>query len=114
MGMETTVRLEFTSADTQGALNEVLRSGLSLYSVWRVDELVTEFTVRQSEMEAIRSVLDRRGDPVRIIQERGLAVLLKRSKKRPVLLMGLAVLGRGFAMKTLISSIVYPVGILRM
>lgn len=92
MGMETTVRLELTSADTQGALNEVLRSGLSLYSVWRVDELVTEFTVRQSEMGAIRSVLDRRGDPVRIIQERGLAVILKRSKKRPVLLMGLAVL----------------------
>lgn len=92
MGMETTVRLELTSADPQGALDEILGRGLSLYSVWRIDELVTVFTVKQSEIAALRSVLDSRGDSLRVLREQGLNTWLKRAKNRPVLLAGLAAL----------------------
>ncbi len=91
-GAETTVRLELTSADPQGLLDEILKMGLSLYSVYRVDELITVFTIKKSEMQALCSVIKMRGDTIRVVREIGMSIILMRFRKRPVLLLGLACL----------------------
>ena len=92
MRLETTIRLELTSADPQGVLDEMLQQGLSLYSVYPIDELTTAFTVNRTDLLALRSILDVRGDVFRIVREQGVGVFMTRIKRRPVLLMGLAFL----------------------
>ena len=92
MGLDATLRLELTSADPKGTLDDLLKSGVSLYSVYRIDELVTVFTVKRSEMPVIRSVLEKRRDVFRVIHENGLHIIIIRMKKRPILLAGLAFL----------------------
>ena len=92
MGFEPTVRLELTSADPQGVLDEMLHRGLSLYAVYRVDELVTVFTVKRSEVPELQSIIDSRGDTVKVVSEIGLNVLLRRVRSRPILLAGFAML----------------------
>ena len=88
----TTVSLELTSADPQGALDEMLQMGLSLYSVYRIDELVIGFTIKKSEMQVLRSVIQMRDDSIRVVREKGISNILMRSRRRPVLLLGLALL----------------------
>lgn len=91
MGLDSTVRLELMSADPQGAIDSLLQRGLSLYSVHRIDDLMTVFTVKRSEMPMIQSILGSRGDTLRPIGEKGPKVFLKHVIRRPVLLIGLMI-----------------------
>ena len=87
-----TVRLELTSADPQGAIDELMSSGLSLYSVYRHDELTTVFTAKRAEISIICAIIGSRGDKVRVLEKKGLYIILMRTLKHPILLAGLVFL----------------------
>ena len=90
--MEATVRLELTSADPQDALDEMLHMGLSLYSVYRHDELTTVFTAKRPELSIIYAIITSRGDKIRILENKGFYLILMRTLKHPILLAGLVFL----------------------
>lgn len=87
-----TASMELTSADPNGALDEMIQRGLSLYSVYSTNELVTVFTVKRSEIPVLQSIIDSRGDQVRLVRESGSKIFLTRMSRRPVLLLGLVLI----------------------
>lgn len=86
------VDCELTSADPGIALDAVSRAGITLYQVETDGELSLRFRLARKDWARLWAVCVRRGDSLRLLRRRGLYWTLRGLKKRPVLLMGLAML----------------------
>ena len=86
------VTMEYVSADNPGALSALQERGVRFENVRFVDELTVRFSVRRQHAKLIELYADKRSDQCRILQKEGLFWKLRGLSKRPVLLIGFAIL----------------------
>jgi len=88
VGLKSLVTVEITSADLVTAFDAIMEKGISVYSVYIKDDMISIFEIHRNQLEFLRSLTERRGDSLRIIKKKGFYWHLDKLKSRPVLLMG--------------------------
>ncbi len=83
------VRLEITSADLNGLLDELTKSGASAGNIVSLDELRVQLTVSRGDFRKLRRICAKRSDSWRILGRKGLYWAGKGLLGRPVLLAGI-------------------------
>jgi len=87
------VKVSLTCADPAAALMEISSQGIVIYHAFRSEEdITTFFSIRRQDYRRLKSITDRRGYDLRLLRRGGLYWTAKGFLKRPVLLIGLAVL----------------------
>lgn len=86
------VELEIISADPAASLSRIYNLGIPLENVKFVDELTIRFRVRRQNLKRILVLTETRGEQWKILAYKGLYWRMMALLKRPVLLLGLAVL----------------------
>lgn len=86
------IRIEVVSADLPSTLNSISKSGTALYAVEPVDELKAVLYTDKSSLKFIREYADGHGAQITVLEEKGIALLLKRLLRRPLLMGGLLLL----------------------
>lgn len=86
------VTVQITSADPAGALAQINRRGIELENVHFEDELTLSFGLKRQDLKAVRKIADKRGEELKILGKSGLYWGLRSLLKRPVLIIGLAIL----------------------
>ncbi len=86
------IRLEWTAADVPGALDALTKAGITLYDTDALDDVTVRFGIQRQELAAVERLCEKRGDALRVLGRDGLYWQLRRLKKRPVLVLGIAVL----------------------
>ena len=81
--------LRLISADPEGALAALQKTGITLLDMKMIDPLTWEFTVHRSDVKIIENTTNRRGDTLTHIRSIGIFWTLLRLRKRPVLLLGM-------------------------
>lgn len=84
--------IRITGASIPDTLTCINAAGILLHNVFRVDELTVVGTIYRGDYKRLLQLLDRRGEFVKIQKKEGIFWTLLSLKKRPVLLIGLAVL----------------------
>jgi len=79
------VEAQITSADMDGVFDLILRSGFRIYSVLRIDELTTIFTIQRDEYNDLQKLLNERGEELCVNHKAGVYWTLKKAAKRPIL-----------------------------
>ena len=86
------VRVELTSADLSGALAAINAAGIEIREAEMREELTIRFTIPRRAYQKLRAMMERRGDILNLTERTGLYWDLKRLTKRPVFVLGLAML----------------------
>ena len=79
------IQVSVTSADIDSLYNLIIREGFSVYSVEKLDELTTCFTIRRDEYNYLRRILSKRGEVPYVTKKEGFYWSLKSYTKRPFL-----------------------------
>ena len=87
-----TLCLEVVSADLPRFFAAANAAGIELRELMAVDGVTVRFRIPRGSMKRITALADRRGEKIRIIGRRGLFWKFASLKKRPVLIVGLAIL----------------------
>ena len=86
------LRMEITSADTPGFLDAMYKADIHVMDAEPEEELILRFTLRREDRKKVEALCEKRGDSLKCIGHRGLYWLGKRLLRRPVLLVGMALL----------------------
>ena len=90
--MMGTVYVEVVSADIPAFLSAANGAGLELRNVEMPDALTVRFEVPRTRMKILTRIVDRRGEKMTILRQRGLWWKLAALKKRPVLVAGMCLI----------------------
>lgn len=91
-GVMGSVRIRVESADLPGLMTGLNNRGISLGHVEILDDVTMECWIRREDWDQVTKLCRGRGAQIQITHRRGLYWKLGRMKKRPLLLLGLAVL----------------------
>ena len=91
-GLYSTVALELTSADMEGALTAINREGITVYRAEQISPLCFRFTVQRRAFRAVRRIARKRGDSLEVLHRSGLFWSLKGLLRRPVLVLGIGMI----------------------
>jgi len=80
--------VEVTGADMEKTFDAIMSEGIALFSVRKINELCSEFTVKRSELVRVREVIGRRGDALTVCGKKGIYWKLTKLVHRPVLILG--------------------------
>jgi len=86
------VQIRLTSADPEGALAQIARTGISIFDVEKTDDLTWQFTVSRTDEKNVQKIAYKRGDTIASVSRFGLFESLLRLRKRLVLICGLLIL----------------------
>ena len=86
------VRVQLTSADITGALADVNGAGIALRDAQMKEELTIRFTISRRDFKKLKIIARRRGDLLHLVSRQGIYWDLKHLTRRPVFVLGLAVL----------------------
>lgn len=86
------VEVEVTSADREGLLRRLEASGITIYHVEDAGSIDLKFLVDRQRLNELRSVVQSRGDKLRVRWERGAYRILSGWIRRPVLMIGTVIL----------------------
>lgn len=86
------MRVEFTSASVADMLTAINDSGIAIKDVIPINTLVVEATINSGDYQRLQKLLDRRGESVKIIRRQGLLWILDSVRKRPFLIVGIAMI----------------------
>ena len=81
--------LRLISADPEGALAALQKTGITLLDMKMTDPLTWQFTVHRSDVKIIERITQRRGETLTHTRSFGVFWTLLRLRKRPVLLLGM-------------------------
>ena len=84
--------IEITSATVGDMLSAVAEYGITFQDVVCIDELRIQGRVIQKHFKALKKLLDRRGENIRVIRKKGLYWTCMCLIRRPVILLGLVFL----------------------
>lgn len=84
-------RVEITSASVADMLTAVNNYGITLFSIAYVDDLHVIASIYQFELKTLKDCLARRGDAVKVIENRGLYWTIQNLRRRPCLMVGIFV-----------------------
>ena len=87
-----TVRVELASADPTGVLTAANGKGIELFDVEMRDDVTVHFTIFRRDHRKLRAIAGKRGEDLRVKERRGIYWALKRMLKRPIFVLGLAML----------------------
>lgn len=90
-GVMGSVRIRVESADLPGLMTRLNNRGISLGHVEILDDVTMECWIRREDWDQVTKLCRGRGAQIQITHRRGLYWKLGRMKKRPWLLLGLAV-----------------------
>lgn len=90
--LHSRLRVQLISADITAAFQVLRKEGIEVLDLAQRDALTVTFTVSKTHIHALKSISARRGDDIRILSHIGLFWTLLSLKKRPVLVLGLAIL----------------------
>jgi sporulation protein YqfD len=83
---------ELVSADLDRAVKLILRSGIKLKNVHYLDLMTLQFECNRKDYRKAEAVLERRGERLKILRCAGAAQRILSLRKRPVLLLGIALM----------------------
>ena len=86
------VNCTLTSADLPGAFLQLQKAGIFLYDIQQLDTLTVTFLIRHQDQQTLRDLCRHRGERIQFSQVAGIRVILGWVLKRPVLLLGCALL----------------------
>ena len=86
------VEAELTSADLSGALGAISERGIPLFSLVPQGDLSLRIRLYRKDYKSLRSLCKKRGDTLRLVRRSGIYWTGKQLIKRPVLLVGMALL----------------------
>ena len=86
------VEAELTSADLSGALGAISERGIPLFSLVPQGDLSLRIGLYRKDYKTLRSLCKKRGDTLRLVRRSGIYWTGKQLIKRPVLLVGMALL----------------------
>ncbi len=86
--LEGIVDAEITSAELESTLKALNVSGIGLSHLRYQDEMTCHVRIYRKDLPALRSIFQKRGEKLRILQRRGIFWKLKQVPSRPVLLAG--------------------------
>jgi len=58
------VQIRLTSADPEGALAQIARTGISIFDVEKTDDLTWQFTVSRTDEKNVQKIAYKRGDTI--------------------------------------------------
>lgn len=87
-----TVRLEYTSANVSEGLRAINAAGITLYRTEPVDDLTLRFSVRRKDYRRLRKLTEGRGEQLRAVRWMGAFFAAKKLIRRPILLVGMALI----------------------
>lgn len=91
-GLSGMVSVRITSADTASAMRAILDRGIFLYDVEHLDDLRTDCTVEQKDIEKLKELCESRGETLELRKKSGIFWILRGLLRRPVLVLGLTFL----------------------
>jgi len=86
------LHVRITSADVVGALTALNNNGIELFQTFSRNDLTVDVLIRRQDHRRLRKILERRGDSIESIKQRGVYWSGKRMLKRPILLGGILTL----------------------
>lgn len=86
------LRIAFTSATVAEMLTVINDSGITLSDITPINALTVEATIYRSDFHRLKKLINRRGETLKIIGRQGLFWSFASARKRPVLLVGIAVM----------------------
>ena len=79
------MQVSVTSADINSVYDLIIREGFNVYSVAKLDELTSRFTIRRDEYSDLQRVLRKRGETLCVTKKEGMYWSLRSYLKRPIL-----------------------------
>lgn len=89
------VEVLLTSADPAGALDAAANAGIAAYQVTYQGDLTARFQISRGDFQPLRALCRKRGERLEIRARRGIYWRMKALLRRPVLLLGVAVVVLG-------------------
>ena len=86
------IQLKITSADTTALLNFLQEQGIVMEQVQFVDDLTLQLSIKRQDFRRLQKIVDKRGETLEIIHRSGIYWCIVSLKRRPVLVLGLALL----------------------
>lgn len=86
------IEVELTSADPEFAVNTSSVLGTALYSIERINEYTTRFQIKRKDWEKLNSILQKRGEKPKIINQKGVYFCIKNLLHRPIFFVGIMIL----------------------
>lgn len=80
-----TVTVEFTSAEPEKTLEEIMVSGITISQITKQSDLVFLFRIKQKDFHSVSDILKKRGDKLHILNRQGVFWHLKSIFRRPIL-----------------------------
>lgn len=77
--------VEITCADSKSLINTLLRERIAIHSVTYCSDLVLQVTVRQHDFNALKTVAEKMGASIKVIERTGILWQVNALIKRPVL-----------------------------
>ncbi len=87
-----TVTVQITSADTAGTINRCFSGGIILYDTQQIDGLTVQCVIHREDLSLLKGVTEARGDSLKVIKRKGLYWTIAALRKRPVLVIGMALM----------------------
>lgn len=79
------MQVSVTSADINSVYDLIIREGFNVYSVAKLDELTSRFTIRREEYNDLQRILRKRGVTLCVTKKEGVYWSLRSYLKRPIL-----------------------------
>lgn len=86
------LRVELTSASVAEMLTVINSSGITIKDVTPINALIVEGTIHRKDYQYLKKLLKRRGETIKIIRKQGFAWTITAVRKRPVLVVGVAII----------------------
>lgn len=83
------VEVVLTSADINGALEQIGKSEIVVHEALYIDQLHLRFVVAERDLSRLTALAKKRGDSVETLHSKGLRYSIKGLIKRPVLILGM-------------------------
>ena len=81
------VRVELTSANVTGTLQQLNDIQILLFDIQMIDDLTVQFTISYRDFGRIRELVKRKGDCITVVSREGILWYVLRLKSRPVLIL---------------------------
>lgn len=86
------VSVQITSADPASVMRVILNQGVFLYDAKHLDDLRIDCSIDRKDIQKLREICENRGDTLEVKKKSGVIWMLRGILRRPVLILGLAML----------------------
>lgn len=86
------LRVELTSASVAEMLTVINSSGITIKDVTPINALIVEGTIHRKDYQYLKKLLKRRGETIKITRKQGFAWTIVAVRKRPILVVGVAII----------------------